>query len=67
MGGEGTAVADLLAAKTHMAVITADIFGLTRQELRLCRDLIVLGTEQNGMEKARCVQEWGASKVTTVS
>ncbi|BBB89866.1 MAG TPA: HAD family hydrolase [Methylomusa anaerophila] len=57
-----------LAAKTHVAVITADTFGLARQELAAVPgvELIVLAADQDGTEKARCVQEWGGEHTVVV-
>lgn len=47
-----------LAAKVHVAVITADTFGSAREQLKNVDniELIVLGSESDGTEKARYVQ-----------
>lgn len=57
-----------LAGMTHVAVITADTFGLARQELAAVPgvELIILASDQNGTEKARHVQEWGAEHTVVV-
>ncbi len=57
-----------LAAKAHVAVITADTFGLARQELAAVPgvELIVLEPGQDGTEKARRVQEWGAEHTVVI-
>ncbi|CUH96959.1 hypothetical protein P22_3073 [Propionispora sp. 2/2-37] len=57
-----------LAAKTHVAVITADTFGLAHQELAAVPEveLIILAAGQDGTEKARCIQEWGAEHTVVV-
>jgi soluble P-type ATPase len=57
-----------LAAKIHVAVITADTFGLARQELATVPgvELILLESDQDGTEKARRVQEWGAEHTVVI-
>lgn len=57
-----------LAAKVHVAVITADTFGLARQELATVPgvELIILAADQDGTEKARCIQAWGAEHTVVV-
>jgi soluble P-type ATPase len=57
-----------LAAKIHVAVITADTFGLARQELQDVAgiELIVLPDEVNGAEKARYVQEKGGENTIVI-
>lgn len=57
-----------LAATTHVAVITADTFGLARQELEGIPniELILLGPGQDGTEKAHYVQTWGAENTVVV-
>ncbi len=57
-----------LAAKTHVAVITADTFGLARQELKNVPgvELILLEDGQDGTEKARQVQEWGPEHTVVI-
>lgn len=57
-----------LAAKTHVAVITADTFGLARQELAAVPgvELIILTEEQDGTEKAQHVHTWGAEHTVVV-
>lgn len=57
-----------LAAKVHVAVITADTFGLARQELAAVPgvELLILAKDQDGTEKARHVQAWGAEHTVVV-
>lgn len=57
-----------LAAKVHVAVITADTFGLAQQELATVPgvELIILAADQDGTEKARRVLEWGAEHTVVV-
>jgi soluble P-type ATPase len=57
-----------LAAKTHVAVITADTFGLTHQEVTNVPgvELIVLEADQDGTEKARRVQKWGGESTVVI-
>jgi soluble P-type ATPase len=57
-----------LATRVHVAVITADTFGLVREQLAEVKgvEVIVIGREADGQEKARYVQEWGAEKTVVV-
>lgn len=57
-----------LAAKVHVAVITADTFGLVREQLQDVNniDIIVIGSDADGQEKARYVREWGAETTVVV-
>lgn len=68
MSGEVRQLLGELASKTHVAVITADTFGLAHEELAAVPgvELIVLEAEQDGTEKARRVQEWGAEQTVVV-
>ena len=57
-----------LAAKVHVAVITADTFGLAAKELAAVPgvELILLRADQDGADKARRVQAWGAEHTVAV-
>ncbi|MBP2636660.1 MAG: haloacid dehalogenase-like hydrolase [Firmicutes bacterium] len=57
-----------LAEKVHVAVITADTFGLVREQLKDVKNIevIVIGSDTDGKEKARYVQEWGAETTVVV-
>lgn len=68
MSGDVQQLLSELAAKTHVAVITSDTFGLARQELAAVPEveLIILKEDQDGTEKARRVQEWGAEHVAVI-
>lgn len=57
-----------LAEKVHVAVITADTFGLVREQLKDLKniDVIVIGSDVDGKGKARYVREWGAETTVVV-
>ena len=57
-----------LATKIHVTVITADSFGLARQELQDVSgiELIILRSDQDGTEKARYIQEQGAQNTVAI-
>lgn len=57
-----------LATRVHVAVITADTFGVVNEQLREVKgiEVIVIGSNADGNEKARYVQEWGAEKTVVI-
>ncbi len=57
-----------LATRVHVAVITADTFGVVHDQLREVKgiEVIVIGSNADGNEKARYVQEWGAEKTVVI-
>ncbi|HWR44209.1 hypothetical protein [Sporomusa sp.] len=57
-----------LAAKVHVAVITADTFGTAHEQLKNIDgvEVILLGNQADGTEKARYVQEWGADNTVVI-
>ena len=57
-----------LAAKVHIAVITADTFGIAREQLKDIDniELIILDAAADGTEKARYVQEWGPENTVVI-
>jgi soluble P-type ATPase len=57
-----------LAVQVHVAVITADTFGLARDQLSNVAgvELIIMDSHSTGTEKARYVREWGTEKTVAV-
>lgn len=57
-----------LAAKVHVAVITADTFGTAREQLKDISsvELIVLDSGLNGAEKACYVRAWGSENTVVI-
>lgn len=57
-----------LSKKVHVAILTADTFGVARQELAELPEveLILLKPDQDGTEKAYRVQAWGQENTIVV-
>jgi soluble P-type ATPase len=57
-----------LAAKVHVAVITADTFGIVREQLQDVEgvEIIVIGSGLDGTEKARYVQKLGSENTIVI-
>lgn len=57
-----------LVGKVHVAVITADTFGLARSQLQDVSgvELIILDEGMDGTEKAKYVQRWGAKNTVVI-
>lgn len=57
-----------LAAKVHVVVITADTFGAAREQLKGIDgvELIILGSQADGTEKARYVSDWGSDSTVVI-
>ncbi|SDE47357.1 HAD family hydrolase [Sporomusa acidovorans] len=57
-----------LAAKVHVAVITADTFGIVREQLQDVEgiEIIVIGSGLDGTEKARYVQKLGSETTIVI-
>jgi len=57
-----------LAEKVHVAIITADTFGLAQSQLGDIQgiELIILENDSDGTAKALYVQEWGAYNTIVV-